>query len=64
MNATNHQSESPASFLTARDFAARTALSYQTVLRLIKRGKIRSLPFCRHKRIPAAELARWQRGEF
>lgn len=51
-------------FYTAQEFAGATKLSYQTVLRLIKRGKIKANPYCRHKRIPPSELARWQRGEF
>jgi excisionase family DNA binding protein len=51
-------------FYTAREFGARTKLSYATVLRLLKRKKLKSLPHCRHKRIPASELERWQQGNF
>jgi excisionase family DNA binding protein len=51
-------------FCTAREFAERTGLSYTTVLRLIKRKKLRCLPYCRHKRIPPSELLRWEKGEF
>ena len=51
-------------FYTAREFGARANLSYQTVLRLIKRHKLKCLPYSRHKRIPVSELSRWERGEF
>ena len=61
---TQQQPEPSQTFLTAREFASRVGLSYSTVLRLLKRGKIRCLPHCRHKRIPLTELARWERGEF
>jgi excisionase family DNA binding protein len=54
----------PCEFLTARELAAETKLSYPTILRLIKRGKIKANPHCRHKRIPVSELERWKRGEF
>lgn len=54
----------PLLFYTAREFASKVNLSYQTVLRLLKRKKIKCLPHCRHKRIPASELDRWRRGEF
>lgn len=54
--------EGPASTLTAREFAAAINLSYGTVLRLIKRRKIRCLPL-RHKRIPRTELERFLREE-
>lgn len=51
-------------FLTAREFAAEVQLSYETILRLLKRKKLKCLPHCRHKRIPASELERWRKGEF
>lgn len=47
--------------LTVRDCANLTALSEKTILRLIQRGKIRCLSSVRHKRIAAAELARFIR---
>ena len=51
-------------FYTAREFALKTNLSYQTVLRLIERKKLKCMPFCRHKRIPASELERWKNAQF
>ena len=51
-------------FYTAREFGARVGLSYQTVLRLIQRRKLKCLPYSRHKRIPVSELYRWERGDF
>jgi excisionase family DNA binding protein len=57
--------DSPTStFYTALEFATAVNLSYPTVLRLLKRKKLKCLPHCRHKRIPASELERWQRGDF
>ena len=47
--------------LTVRECAAMTSLSEKTVLRLIQRGKLRCISSIRHKRIPAAELARFIR---
>lgn len=53
---------SPAKLLlTVRDCAAMTSLSEKTVLRLIQRGKLRCISSIRHKRVPAAELARFIR---
>jgi excisionase family DNA binding protein len=63
MNKTNLL-QTEAAFFTAREFSERTNLSYVTVLRLIKRKKLKCLPHCRHKRIPTSELTRWQTGEF
>ena len=34
-------------------------VSYFTVFRLLKRGKLRAIPSIRHKRIPRAELERF-----
>ena len=56
--------DSEKTFFTAREFGTRANLSYQTVLRLIKRRKLKCLPYSRHKRIPVSELERWERGEF
>jgi hypothetical protein len=47
---------------TAREFGAAIGASYQTVLRLIKRNKIKCLPL-RHKLIPRSELDRFLREE-
>lgn len=47
--------------LTVRECANMTSLSEKTILRLIQRGKLRCLSSIRHKRIPAAELARFVR---
>lgn len=57
-------SENKPTFYTAREFATAVNLSYGTVLRLLKRGKLKCLPHCRHKRIPASELDRWIKGDF
>ena len=51
-------------FISPREFAERTALSYATILRLIKRKKLKCVPYLRHKKIPIGELHRWERGEF
>ena len=51
-------------FYTASEFAAKTGISYGSVLRLIKRKKLKCLPHLRHKKICASELERWERGEF
>ena len=59
-----HSSANEPVTLTAREFGARVGLSYQTILRLIKRRKLKCLPYSRHKRIPVSELSRWERGEF
>lgn len=48
--------------LTARDSAAKLGVCYATVLRLLKRGKLKCLPL-RHKRIHKAELERFLREE-
>lgn len=56
--------ESEPDFFTAKEFGARVNLSYQTILRLIVRGKLKCNPYSRHKRIPASELQKWKRGEF
>lgn len=58
MNETNTKLDEPLVF-TARQFAEKVSLSYETVLRLIKRKKLRCLPHTRHKRIPATELDRF-----
>lgn len=58
------RSHPSSAFYTAREFGVRANLSYQTVLRLIKRRKLKCLPYSRHKRIPTSELERWERGEF
>jgi len=47
--------------LTVRDCSSLTSLSEKTILRLLHRGKLRCLTSVRHKRIPAAELARFIR---
>jgi len=59
-----NDTDSEPDFYTAQEFAEKTRQSYQTVLRLITRGKIKCNPYCRHKRIPKSELERWKRGEF
>ena len=41
--------------------AAIVGVSYHTIYRLLKRGKLRSIPFIRHKRIPRVELERFLR---
>jgi len=46
---------------TVRECAQLTSLCEKTILRLIQRGKLRCLSSIRHKRIPAAELARFIR---
>jgi excisionase family DNA binding protein len=51
-------------FLTVKQFASETQLSTATVYRLVSRGKLRSVPDLRHKRIPRSELKRWQRCDF
>ena len=61
---TSSTSAGEPAFYTAQEFAALTNLSYQTVLRLIERKKLKCMPFCRHKRIPASELERWKNGQF
>jgi len=48
--------------LTARECAAVLNISYQSLLRLIKRRKLRCLPL-RHKLIPRPELERFLREE-
>jgi len=48
---------------TVRDCAAMIALSEKTILRLLKRGKLRCITSVRHKRIPAAEIARFIRED-
>ena len=48
--------------LTAQECAEELKISYQSCLRLIRRGKLRCLPL-RHKRIPRAELERFLREE-
>ena len=54
--------EPPAKLLfTVRECATMTSLSEKTILRLLQRGKLRCLSSVRHKRIPAAELARFIR---
>jgi excisionase family DNA binding protein len=50
-------------FFTVRDCATITALSEKTILRLLKRGKLRCITSIRHKRIPATELARFIRED-
>jgi len=61
---TSSDTQTEPDFYTARKFAEKAEISYQTVLRLIVRGKLKCNPDIRHKRIPASELARWKRGEF
>lgn len=51
-------------FLTPAEFATATKLSRVTIYRLLARGKLKSVPHLRIKRIPRSELARWERGEF
>lgn len=46
-------------FYTARQFAAIVGVSYPTVLRWLKRNKLRALPLCRYKKIPHTELKRF-----
>lgn len=48
--------------LTARESAAQLHVSYQTLLRLIKRRKLKCLPL-RRKLIPRAEIERFLREE-
>lgn len=64
MTATSPHNIANRAFYTAREFAAEVDLSYETILRLLKRKKLKCLPHCRHKRIPASELERWRRGDF
>ena len=47
---------------TAREAAVALNVSYPTVLRLIKRRKLKCLPL-RHKLIPRAEIERFLRDE-
>lgn len=54
-------SENP-QFYTAREAASRLRVSYETVLRLIKRRKLKCLPL-RRKLIPSTELERFLREE-
>ena len=44
---------------TAEDVARILKVDYKTVLRLIERGLLKSLPGIRHKRITEAELIRY-----
>ena len=44
---------------TAEEVAAKLKVDYKTVLRLIQRGHIKTLPGIRHKRITEAELDRY-----
>lgn len=44
---------------TAEEVAAKLKVEYKTVLRLIKRGHLKTLPGIRHKRITEAELNRY-----
>ena len=52
----------PPETYTARQSAEVLNVSYETVLRLIKRRKLKCLPL-RHKLIPRAELERFLREE-
>ena len=47
--------------LIVRECANMTSLSEKTILRLLKRGKLRCLSSIRQKRIPVAELQRFIR---
>ena len=47
--------------LTVQDCSNMTSLSQKTILRLLARGKLRSISSIRHKRIPATELFRFIR---
>jgi len=54
--------EQPAKLvLTVKDCANRLSVSEKTILRLIHRGKLRCISSIRHKRVAAAELARFIR---
>jgi excisionase family DNA binding protein len=44
---------------TAEEVAAQLKVEYKTVLRLIKSGRLKSLPGIRHKRITEEELNRY-----
>ena len=44
---------------TAEEVAGRLKVDYKTVLRLIQRGLLKTLPGIRHKRITEAELNRY-----
>jgi len=51
-------------FFTAQEFADATKFSRVTIYRFCARGKIKCVPYSRHKRIPKSEYKRWQKGEF
>lgn len=44
---------------TAEEIAGKLKVEYKTVLRLIQRGLLKTLPGIRHKRITEAELNRY-----
>jgi excisionase family DNA binding protein len=44
---------------TAEEVASKLKVDYKTVLRLIQRGLLKTLPGIRHKRITEAELNRY-----
>ncbi|MGA9778082.1 MAG: helix-turn-helix domain-containing protein [Verrucomicrobiia bacterium] len=44
---------------TAREVAGMLKVEYKTVLRLIQRGLLRTIPGIRHKRITEQELRRY-----
>jgi excisionase family DNA binding protein len=44
---------------STREAAGLLGVSDHTIFRLIKRGKLRALPFIRHKRIPRSEIERF-----